>query len=162
MKWILSVLLIAVLLIGAGFLLTNGKVGTEAVSISSEAMVLCEEGTADYHAFRLRMAVDKLERALELDPLLAEASISRAFAFGRLGETDHFKTEIDRADSLTGLIEDDQRRMLAELRLARMSDTRFYKMRDSLLTRLDFELPGNIYVLEAKAMVATREGDLEE
>lgn len=162
MKWILSALLIAVLLIGAGFLLTGGEVGDDSVSTSSEAVALCEEGTADFHAFRLRAAVDKLERALELDPLLAEASISRAFAFGRLGESENFKTEMARADSLTGLIRDDQRRMLAELRMANVSSTRFYKMRDSLLTRLDFELPGNIYVLEAKAMVATREDDLEQ
>jgi len=162
LKWILAVLFIAMLLIGAGYLLTNSQSADEDVSTSSEAMALCEAGTADFLAFRLRAAVDKLERALELDPLLAEASISRAFAFGRLGETDNFKLEMARADSLTGLIVDDQRRMLSELRLASLPDTRFYGMKDSLLTRLEFELPDNLFVLEARAMVATREGDSEE
>jgi tetratricopeptide (TPR) repeat protein len=161
LKWILSALLVALLLIGAGFVLTNGGGADRAISASSEALMLCEEGTADYHAFRLRAAVDKLERALELDPLLAEASIARTFAFFRLGENDNGKAEFARADSLTGLIQDDRRRMLAELRLSNADGSRFGKMRDSLLTRLESEMPENLYVLEAKAMVAVREGDLE-
>lgn len=160
LKWILSALLMAILLIGAGFVLTMGGRDV-AISASTEAVVLCEEGTADYHAFRLRSAVDKLGRALEMDPLLAEASIARMFTFYRLGEVDNGKTEYARADSLIGLIRDDGRRMVAELRMASAGGSRTSAMRDSLLARLEVEMPENLYVLEAKAMDAGRQGDLE-
>ena len=162
MKWIFIAFLAAVALIGAGVVLTSGEGGGSAVSGSSEAVVLCEEGTADYQAFRLHAAVDKLERALELDPLLAEASIALAHAFIRLGQKDDFKTELARADSLTGLIENDQRRMRAELRLSTSNIKRYRSMRDSILARLSEETPNDIYVLEAKAGQAGRERDFEE
>lgn len=162
MKWILIALLAAVALIGAGVVLTGGEGGGSAVSGSPEAVLLCEEGTADYHAFRLNDAVDKLDKALELDPLLAEASIARALALHRLGRSDEVKAEVTRADSLTGLIENDERRMRAELRMSVFGLEHYRSMRDSLVAGLEEDSPNDIYVLEAKAMDAQRVGDEEE
>jgi tetratricopeptide (TPR) repeat protein len=150
LKWMIMGLIAALVLIGLGFGLTGGN-GRNQISHSPEAIRLCEEGTKDLNAFRWPSAVEKLGQSLELDPTLAEASIARAFAFYRLGQHDDFKVEVARADSLTAVIEDDQRRMLAQLRLGNVRSSQFHDMRDSLLTRLEYELPQNIYVLEILA-----------
>ena len=151
MKWMIIGLLTALVLIALGVVLTGGEGGNQAVSADPEAALLCEEGTADANAFRLEAAVDKLGRALELDPSLAEASIARTMALARLGRSTETKAELARADSLTALIADEDRRMLAQLRLSAFISSRFFAMRDSLLTRLAADMPRNIYVLEAQA-----------
>jgi tetratricopeptide (TPR) repeat protein len=161
-KWMIVGLVTALVLIAAGVVLTGGEGGNIAVSADPEARLLCEEGTADANAFRLTDAVDKLTRALELDPALAEASIARAMALARLGRADEYKTELSRADSLTRLIGDDQRRMLAELRLSMFLKSQAFAARDSLLERLSHELPRNVHVLEAQATRTAREGTFEE
>ncbi len=161
MKWMIMGLIAALVLIGLGFGLTGGN-GRHEISDSPEALQLCEEGTQDLNAFRWKSAVDKLEQSLELDPTLAEASIARAFAFYRLGRQDDFKVEAARADSLTAVIEDDQRRMLAQLRLGSVGSSNFQDMRDSLLTVLKAELPDNIYVLEILAGQAGMSADDDE
>jgi len=161
LKWMIMGLLAALVLIGLGFVLTGGN-GHDQISDSPEAISLCEEGTEDLNAFRWHSAVKKLGQCLELDPTLAEASISRAFAFSRLGAKDEAKAEAARADSLTLVIEDDQRRMLAQLRLSGWSNSQFYGMRDSILARLETEAPDNIFVLEAKAGNAMMSGDPDD
>jgi tetratricopeptide (TPR) repeat protein len=133
--------------------------GSEQVSVSPEAIRLCEEGTEDLNAFRWPQAIDKLGQSLELDPTLAEASIARAFAYARVGMYEDFKVEAARADSLVAVIEDDQRRMLAQLRLSGIGSSQFHDMRDSLLIVLEAEIPNNIYVLETKAGNAGMDGD---
>ncbi len=150
MKWIAIALFAALLLIGAGILL-NRPGGDGTISSSPEALALCDEGTADMHAFRLRDAIEKLGRSLDLDPSLAEASIARTLAYYRLGETDHFTAELGRADSLTALIGDDQRRLVAQLRLGMIGKSRFFDIRDSVLTVLEGTVPENIHVLVAQA-----------
>ena len=158
LKWMIMGLVAALVLIGLGFGLTGGN-GRDHISHSPEAVRLCEEGTEDLNAFRWKSAVDKLGQSLELDPTLAEAAISRAFAFSRLGEKNEAKAEIALADSLTLAIENDQRRMLAQLRLSGWGNSHFYGMRDSLLARLVTEVPDNIHVLEAQAGNAMRSED---
>ncbi len=158
MKWMIMGLAAALILIGLGFGLTGGN-GHDHISDSPEAIRLCEEGTEDLNAFRWHSAVNKLGQSLELDPTLAEASISRSFAFSRMGEKDKGRAEAARADSLTAAIENDQRRMLAQLRLSGWSKSQFYGMRDSLLAHLETEVPDNIHVLEAKAGNAMMSGD---
>ncbi|MFO7608249.1 MAG: tetratricopeptide repeat protein [Candidatus Krumholzibacteriia bacterium] len=150
----------ALLLIGLGVVLTGGEGGGTAVSADPEAALLCSEGTEDANAFRLGAAVQKLGRALELDPSLAEASIARALALARLGRSDEYKRELARADSLTLLITDDDRRMLAELRLSAFLGSRAFALRDSLLEKLAREMPRNIHVLVAQAGLPQRENDL--
>jgi tetratricopeptide (TPR) repeat protein len=160
LKWLIVVLALAAVLIVAGVTLTGTR-QSERISADPKAQLLCEEGTEDLHAFRLNDAVDKLGKALELDPGLAEASISRAFAFVRLGERDNYKQELARADSLTGLIADEKRRLLAQLRLGDFASSKHFAFRDSVMTRLKAEAPDNIYVLIAEAATAAREGDDE-
>ncbi len=149
MKWMGLIIAAAAILIGLGLLLGTGQ--QNHLSHNKQAEELCDEGTADMHAFRLRDAVDKLGRSLELDPGLAEAAIARAKAFQRLGEVDNFKGELARADSLTGLIKDTRRRMLAQLRLSSLYQSRYSAMGDSVLQVLEKEIPNNIFVLVAQA-----------
>jgi tetratricopeptide (TPR) repeat protein len=148
----------AVVLIALGFGLNANKNRLDGGR--AEAVALCEEGTEDLNAFRLRDAVAKLGQCLDLDPTLAEASISRTAAYMRLGETDNLAMELARADSLTGNIVEDQRRMIAQLRLSGFGKSKFHDQRDSILTRLDQEIPDNIFVLVAKASDARMKGDM--
>ncbi len=161
MKWMIIGLVVALALIGLGVVLTGGQGGNTAVSADPEAALLCKEGTEDANAFRLEAAIDKLGRALQRDPSLAEASIARAMALARLGRVDEYKSELARADSLTVLIPDDRRRMVAELRLSNFLSSRCFAWRDSLLGRLAKEQPHNIYVLVAQANQTMRDGDLD-
>jgi len=160
LKWIVITLLAALALIGAGFLLTSTE--NSSVSHSPEALALCEEGTADQQAFRFQAAVDKLGRCLDLDPSLAEASISRARALAQLGRGDEARQERARADSLTALIEDPNRRMIAQLRLGGMQDSRYRAMYDSLMTRLQAEQPDDVFVRIAEAFQADYLGDADK
>ena len=51
-------------------------------------------------------------------------------AFARLGRSARTsRPKLARADSLTALIDDDKRRMLAELRLSAFASSRFFAMR---------------------------------
>ncbi len=150
MKSFVTISVSALALIALGLILTNQD-KTAPVSDSPEALALSEEGTRDVNAFRLRAAVEKLGQALELDPSLAEASIARVAAFGRLGERDNMEMELARADSLVGTIAGDNRRMLGQLRVSAYGDSDYRSLRDSVLARLEAEDPNNIYVLVALA-----------
>ncbi len=153
MKSFIIILVAALLLIGLGLGLTQREKSTP-YSHSPEAIGLCDEGTRDLNAFRLRAAVEKLGQCLELDPTLAEASIARTMAFYRLGERENEKMEMARADSLVLAIEDENRRMIAQLRLGTFGKSRFYCMRDSILGKLETSDPKNIHVLVALATKA--------
>lgn len=150
MKWIIIALATAAALIGIGLVAAGSRDHTK-VSRNPHAVQLCDEGTADLHAFRLRAAVQKLEQCLQEDPTLAEASISRTLAFLQLGERENMKRELARADSLTAALKDDRRRHVAQLRLSVLGGSRFSAMRDSLYEFMQIEDPNNIYVLVAGA-----------
>lgn len=150
MKWFIIALVAAAVLIGIG-LVAAGSHGPARISSDPRAIELCDEGTADLHAFRLRAAVEKLGQCLDEDPALAEASISRALAFMQLGERQNMKRELARADSLAGALKDERRRLVAELRLGAMGGSRFAASRDSIYQVLKVQDPDNIYVLVAGA-----------
>jgi len=158
LKSFVTILLVAAVLIALGLGLTQRK-HSRPHSESPEAMELCREGTADLYAFRLKSAAEKLGRCLVLDPSFAEASISRAAALARLGQRTQMQQELSRADSLTALIGDERRRMLAQLRLSAFSKSEFRTMNDSILTRLSREMPDDINVLVARAEHARRNED---
>jgi len=162
LKWMLLGLVLALVLIGVGIGVWNPDNDRSHVSDNPEAIKLCDEGTAALQAFKLRDAVRILGNCLDLDPNLAEASISRAFAYARLGENKNYKMEMTRADSLTGQIEDTRRRMLAQLRLSGSHDSSYRALRDSILITLEAEIPENLFVLEAKATNAARTGTKDE
>jgi len=150
LKSFITIALSALALIGLGLFMTN-RDDNSSHSNSPEALALCEEGTRDVNAFRLRAGVEKLAQCLALDPSLVEASIARAIAFSRLGERDNLQMELARADSLVNFITDDNRRMLAQLRLGTFGKKHFSDISDSILTRLENETPNNIHVLVARA-----------
>jgi tetratricopeptide (TPR) repeat protein len=157
-KWIIIALAVAATLIGIG-MVAAGSRDHARVSRNPKAVHLCDEGTADLHAFRLRAAVEKLGQCLQEDPSLAEASISRTLAFLQLGERENMKRELSRADSLTAALKDERRRLVAELRLSTLGGSRFVAMRDSLYKVLQVEDPDNIHVLVAGAERAARTRD---
>jgi len=154
-------LFVAALMVGAGFLLTD--TGAENnLSISAEASRLCKLGSGQVEAFQFNKGARNLETALELDPSLAEAAISLAWAYGRLGMADDYKSTLALADSLTVLIPDDNRRMLAQMRLALRHRSRFSSMLDSLMTRLEKDQPDNIHVMVTIAQHLDLSGKTEE
>jgi len=161
LKWILTVFVGAVLLIGAGVILTDGDGGGNASSASPEAQVLFEEGTVDLRSFRWNAAVEKLSRALELDPSLAEASVELMNAYANLSRNDEAKAEVSRADSLTAALADDQRRLVAAFRLSRTGGSRYYAVHDSLMEAMEQDHPRNLHLLVAKARRAYDEGDAD-
>lgn len=158
MKWLIIALAAAAALIGIG-LVATGSQGDARLSRDPAAAALCEEGTADLHAFRLRAAVEKLGRSLQKDPALAEASISRTMAYLRLGERQNLKRELARADSLATALKNDRRRMIAQLRLSALPGSRFVTIRDSVYEVLKAQAPEDIYVLEAGAAFAAMQQD---
>ncbi len=159
---VLYTIIIVALIVGAAGLLYSGRSGGSPVSESAQALRLCEDGTADLNAFRLNDAVEKLTACLELDPNLAEASISLANTYYRLGRTDEYKLALARSDSLTALIQDDQRRMMAQLRLCRHGGSRFIAIGDSLIEKLSQEMPNNVVVLEHKAITSKDDDEQEK
>ncbi len=140
----------AALLIGAGFVLTDRGV-TDNYSTSDKAMKLTHIGSNQVQSFKFTEGIKNLEAALELDPSLAEAAIPLANAYARKGRSEEYEIALVRADSLTALIEDDNRRMLAQIRLGFRHKSRFHDMVDSLMVRLEKEQPDNIHVMTAVA-----------
>ena len=157
-KYLRLALVIAVLLAGLGWGLAKLD-GPAPHSGNPAALALCDDGTRDLNALRLQDAVRKLGQCLEMDPSLAEAAIARTMAFYRLGERRNMKVELARADSLVQAIRDDDRRMVAQLRMGAFRRSRYFTDRDSLLARLRKEQPRNIHVLVAVAAQATRADD---
>ena len=161
MKWMFIGLFLAALMVGAGFLLSeNGSNGN--ISPNAEAMKLCKLGSDQVQALQLAEGVQNLETSLQLDPSLAESAISLAMAYGRLGRTKKYQATLALADSLTLQIQDDNRRMLAQIRLGSRHRSLYRGMIDSLITRLDKEQPDNIHVMVAKIQQLALAGKSEE
>ncbi len=150
MKWMFIGLFLAALLIGTGFIFTD-RGALEKISNNDEAMKLTQLGSNQVQAFKFTEGIKNLEAALELDSSLAEAAIPLAMAYARKGWSDKYKPALARADSLTARIDDDNRRMLAQMRLGLRHSSRFSGMIDSLMTRLKKEQPNNIHVMTAVA-----------
>ena len=150
MKWMFAGLFLAALLIGAGFFLTD-RDNSISFSNSDDAVKLMETGSNQVQAFKFAEGIANLETALEIDPSLAEAAIPLASAYARKGRIDEYKLALALADSLTSEIPDDQRRMLAQMRLGLRHRSQYSGMLDSLLTRLKKDQPSNIHVMTAVA-----------
>jgi Tfp pilus assembly protein PilF len=150
LKWMFIGLFLAALMVGAGFLLTDTESGS-TLSANAEAARLCELGSDQVQSFKFSEGARNLETALELDPSLAEAAIPLTMAYWRLGKGDAYKKTLALADSLTTEILDDDRRMLAQMRLGLRHNSSFSGIIDSLMTRLEKEQPDNIHVMATKA-----------
>ena len=153
-----GILAITGLALSLGFALTACRQDSYP-SHNPDAVHLCEEGTADLHAFRFKDAVDKLGDCLDLDPDLAEAAIARSTAYANLQDSANARRELARADSLTAEMTDVRRRLMAQLRLSRIPSSRFSAMGDSLRDRMSRQEPDNFYVLESLAEHAEASGD---
>lgn len=161
MKWIFWVLAIALVLIGMDYLLGDNQ-NKQDLSQDSLACSLYEDGIQDLFAFRFGASIEKLEQVLEMDPSFAEAGIALAEAYDGLGRRPEFLASLAHADSLTELIEDPHRRMIAQLRISRFGGSTAHAFRDSLIKRLSAEKPQNIFVLEAQAAQADASGNSDE
>lgn len=128
----------------------------------AEALFQCQKGIDLVQSFKFTEGIEALETALEYDPELAEAAIGLVAAYGRMGREKEYKKSLALADSLTARIEDDDRRMVAQMRLGLGHKSRYGSMVDSLLTRLKEEQPQNIYVMVAQAEIAMMEGTHDE
>ncbi len=161
MKWLASILIGALILIALGVgLLENGQEIT--VSANNKALALYEKGTEDMLAYCNSDAIIKLEKALELDPSLAEAKISLVMAQSRMGNRAITKQLVADADSLTTLIKDDKRRMVAQLRLSDLRVECYWNMRDSLVAAITDIQPDNIYLMISQANIAYDENDKQK
>ncbi len=158
LKWTAIGTILIALVVAAFFVISEAK-APGPISVNPEAEKLYHEGTADIQAFKLKAGLGKLEQALELDPNLAEAAISLATGQLVLGRSSDYKISLTRADSLAGLITDDQRRMIAQLRLSGVGKSCFRAIRDSLLARLGNQQPDNIFVMVALAGSAMANDD---
>ena len=161
MKWMFIGLFVAALMVGAGFLLTDTGPNSN-LSSSAEAIRLSELGSQQVQSFKFTEGAQNLETALELDPSLAEAAISLATAYGRVGKIKQYKKTLALADSLTNQIQDDNRRMVAQIRLGTRHQRSSQGLIDSLLTRLEKELPDNIHVMLARIGQLEKAGKVDE
>ncbi len=152
---------LAALLIGAGFLLTDSG-DRQGLSSSAEAFELVTVGSDQVQAFKFVEGAKNLEAALELDPNLVEAAIPLAFAYARLGRYSEYRETLALADSLTLLIKDDDRRMLAQMRLGVRHRSLFSDMIDSLMVRLKKDQPDNIHVMVTEAELLSLQQKKEE
>ncbi len=158
MRKVAGITAAAILLVAQCLLLTSCR-DAETNGNSPAAVSLCEEGTADLQAFRFAEAATKLGHCLEMDPTMVEAAISRTLALAGQQDVQSVSRELSRADSLTAALTDDKRRMIAQLRLSQITNSRFHTMGDSLRNQLGRELPDNFFVLEASATHAEHTGD---
>ena len=148
-------------MVGAGFLLTETG-STRNISPSAEAIKLCEVGSDQVQSFKFAEGAQNLEMALELDPSLAEAAISLANVYWRLGRNDDYKVTVAMADSLTSQIANDDRRMLAQMRLGVRHKSRFNGMLDSLMIQLEKSQPDDIHFMITTAQRLGEAGLYEE
>ncbi|MCP4292300.1 MAG: tetratricopeptide repeat protein [bacterium] len=161
MKWMFAGLFMAALLIGVGFLLTDQGTGT-TISHSREAQELAEKGSSQVLSFKFSEGAENLHLALEMDPSLAEAAIDLSVAYNRMGRLKEYKQYLAMADSLTTTIEDDNRRMLAQVRLGLAHNSRYAFMVDSLLVQLKKSDPDNIHVMMAAFETRKMKGEVED
>ncbi len=125
----------------------------EYTTSSAEAYDYFLKGDQAYNSFQWQRAEHLLQRALELDPGFAMAQAALTDVYASLSAHDAYQESLARADSLSGLIQDDTERMLVQLRLSRVSKQLRTKQ-DSLLTELDQHVPKHPIVLVTKALRA--------
>jgi len=156
-----ALITVAALLILAVGLAQRSHHRREFSTTSAEAYKLYVAGDEALHAFQYRKAEDALQRALELDPSFAMAQAALAELY-RMEQLDGAAKAYSRADSLAGLLTDENERLLVQLRVARGEES--VARRDSLLTLLDRRLPRHPIVLTTHALIAmnAQEGEQAE
>ncbi len=158
-RWAVIVVL-ALVLIAVG-LVQQGHRDLEYTTTSPEAHALLEEGDMALFAFQWDKAMQSLERAVELDPDFAMARAALAYTYAAWGHPEEAEEEAALADSLAELLDDEDERMLVQLRLTRFHENRSARA-ESLLAILTEHKPDNLMVMAAQAGMAEGRGDRGE
>jgi Tfp pilus assembly protein PilF len=154
------ILAAALILIGAGAVMNlSGKqdLGTS----DPEAAEFYQRGLDHFHAFQYNLAREQLEAAIAQDPDFAAAVAALAVVHSQSGSRAAADSLAARADSLAAAIEDDDQRMLVQLKLASYHLGGHVADRDSLLEILKKHRPHDIDVLYARTLKARAENDQE-
>lgn len=157
---IVLVLILAAALIAAGLLMRH-RDPAKAYTADQEAWRAFKEGDRLLQAFRFTDAVRELQRALAHDPWLAPAHAGLVEAYMMLGHQDSVKRHLALADSLAATLADRRGRVLLQLRLASLIDSRHHARRDSLFDLAREMAPKEIEVLAIEARSALQDQDLE-
>lgn len=153
-------MLAAVALVATGLMLAQRDPAAKFTENRS-AWQAYEEGERLLQSFRYAEAVDQLERAVAEDPSLAMAHLALATVHGRLGESSARRMHLAVADSLASATEDDESRMMLQLRMSTLGVEKHAAHRDSLLALAKASCPDHIMVLVIEANDAARSGDAE-
>jgi Tfp pilus assembly protein PilF len=156
----LIVLVLAALLIATGMLVRHRDPAT-AYTDRPEAWQAYEDGDRLMQAFRHSEADTLLQHAIDLDPNLAPAHAALGELAMRLGQTERMRHHLALADSLTAELASTRARLLVQVRLATLRQSRFHAVRDSLLDLALTVVPREIAVLSSIAMRASQAGDSE-
>jgi tetratricopeptide (TPR) repeat protein len=158
---VIFALALAALLIAGGLLLRHHDPSTP-FDTNREAWQAYQEGHRLRHSYRFNEAEEALQRAIALDPDLAPAHAALADIYMLfLGHPEHSKVHLALADSLAEKIGDKKQRILLQLGLSRLSESRFHAQRDSLLDLARVLAPREIDVLFSKALQAEQEMDYD-
>jgi tetratricopeptide (TPR) repeat protein len=160
LRKLVLILVLAFVLIGVGFVVNRAS-GPDLGTDSDDAARLYREGDELLNAFKFSAAIETLERALDYDPDFALAVATLAVAHRRSERTTAADSLASRAEKLADAIEDDDRRMLVQLKLATWGLGESKAHFDSLLTHLERSRPNDLDVLLARTERAKREGDDE-
>lgn len=154
----LIVLVLAALLVAAGLLLRHRDPAT-AYTDHPEAWHAYEEGDRLMQAFRHSEADSLLQHAVALDPDLAPAHAALGELAMRLGHMERMRHHLALADSLAAELASPRARLLVQVRLANLHQSRYHTARDSLLDLALTLAPREIAVLSSVAMRAGQAGD---
>jgi len=154
------ILALAFMLIGVGFVVNRAS-GPGIGTNNRDAKRLYLEGDERLNAFQFGEAVTRLEEALEYDPDFALAMATLAIAQMRSERYTVADSLAKRTDELAAKIEDDDQRMLAQLKLATWGLGTSAAHFDSLLNRLEKTRGDHLDVLLARTERAKRDGDDE-
>lgn len=153
------VLLVAALLILAGIFVRH-RDESILYTDNQAAWQAYEEGDRQLQAFRWAQAESLLVHAVTLDPHLAPAQAALGEVLYLVGRSDRMKHHLALADSLTAALDDVRARLLVQVRLSSLRESRFHAHRDSLLDLAVSRAPNDIGVLSGVARRATEAMDV--
>ncbi len=153
------VMLAAAVLIAVGLVVRHRNPATPYTD-DRAAWQAYEQGDAMLQAVRYDRAEKQLRAALAADPDLAPAHAALGELSYRMGISERGRRHVQIADSLAAALADDRARVLLQLRLSDLRDSRYRTARDSLLGVARELAPSELVVLVAEAIEHDRAGDL--
>lgn len=154
------ILILAALLIGAGLGLSRLD-RRDLTTSSKEAYRNYLAGQAHLTAFQFPQGVQRLEKALQLDPRFAMATAALAQGYAQTGRRARCDSLLQVADRLAQDLDDPTERMLVQVRLADLGLKTWAAARDSLHAALGKTAPDNLILLTSLAARAKRDNDAD-